>query len=214
MKKEQKQMTNNSYLFVYLSMIFVVCLLLSNILAAKLIAIGKYSITAGAIIFPISYIINDVLSEVYGYKKTKKIIIAGFLLELFMVIIFTIAILLPAPSWFENGEAFKLILGSTPRIAIAGLLSYLFGSLVNSKVLVKMRDKDEKKFGLRAILSTFFGETVDSLIFVPLSFLGILPINEIATMIIILVIFKTLYEIICLPLTYFVVNKVKKYESR
>ena len=199
---------------VYLSMIFVVCLLLSNILAAKLLAVGSYSITAGAIIFPISYIINDVLSEVYGYDKTKKIIVTGFLLELFMVIVFTIVIILPAPVWFENSKEFALILGSTPRIAFAGLVSYLFGSLVNSKVLVKMRDKNEKLFGLRAILSTLFGELVDSMIFVPISFIGVLPINEIISMICLLVIFKTLYEIICLPLTYLVVNKVSKYENK
>lgn len=205
---------NNSNLFVYYSMIFVVCLLLSNVLAAKLLAVGKFSITAGTIIFPISYIINDVLSEVYGYKKTKNIIIAGFALELFMIIVFEVAIHLPAPIWFENGDAFALILGSTPRIALAGLISYLFGSLVNSKILVVMKNKNQKMFGLRAIISTVLGEAVDSLIFVPISFTGVLPIKEMISMILLLVIFKTLYETICLPLTYFVVNKTKEYEKQ
>lgn len=207
MKKE------NSNLFLYLSMTFVVCLLLSNILAAKIISIGTLSVTAGTIIFPISYIINDILSEVYGYKKTKKVVIAGFILELFMIIVFTIAILLPAPVWFENSDEFALILGSTPRIAIAGLISYLFGSLVNSKVLVKMRDKSEKHFGLRAILSTLFGEVTDSLLFVPIAFIGTMPVKEIITMIITLVVLKTLYETILLPITYQVVKKIKKYED-
>ena len=131
-----------------------------------------------------------------------------------MVIVFTIAIKLPAPVWFENNDEFALILGSTPRIALAGLVSYLFGSLVNSKILVNMRDKSKKLFGLRAILSTLFGELVDSMIFVPISFIGVLPISEIATMICLLVVFKTLYEIICLPLTYVVVNKVSEYEKK
>ena len=204
----------NSNLFVYYSMIFVVCLLLSNILAAKLLAVGSFSITAGTIIFPISYIINDVLSEVYGYKRTRKIIIAGFLLELFMVIVFTIAIYLPAPIWFENSDAFALILGSTPRIAFASLISYLLGSLVNSKILVKMRDKNKKMFWLRAILSTLLGETVDSLVFIPIAFIGTLPFNEMLSMMILLVVLKTLYETICLPITYFVVNKTKQYENK
>lgn len=204
----------NSNLFVYYSMIFVVCLLLSNILAAKLLAVGSFSITAGTIIFPISYIINDVLSEVYGYKRTRKIIIAGFLLELFMVIVFTIAIYLPAPTWFENSDAFALILGSTPRIAFASLISYLLGSLVNSKILVKMRDKNKKMFWLRAILSTILGETVDSLVFIPIAFIGTLPFNEMLSMMILLVVLKTLYETICLPITYFVVNKTKQYENK
>jgi len=207
MKKE------NSNLFIYLSMTFVVCLLLSNILAAKMLAIGKFSITAGTLVFPISYIINDVLSEVYGFKKTKNIVLAGFILQLFMIIVFAVAIYLPAPAWFENSDEFALILGSTPRIAVAGLISYLFGSLVNAKVLVKMRDKNEKHFGIRAILSTLFGETVDSMIFVPAAFFGTMPNKEILTMILSLITLKTLYETIFLPITYQVIKKVKKYEG-
>ena len=207
MKKE------NSNLFIYLSMTFVVCLLLSNILAAKMLAIGKFSITAGTLVFPISYIINDVLSEVYGYKKTKNIVLAGFILQLFMIIVFAVAIYLPAPTWFENSDEFALILGSTPRIAVAGLISYLFGSLVNAKVLVKMRDKNEKYFGIRAVLSTLFGETVDSMIFVPAAFFGTIPNKEILTMILSLITLKTLYETIFLPITYQVIKRVKKYEG-
>ena len=207
MKKE------NSNLFIYLSMTFVVCLLLSNILAAKMLAIGKFSITAGTLVFPISYIINDVLSEVYGYKKTKNIVLAGFILQLFMIIVFAVAIYLPAPAWFENSDEFALILGSTPRIAVAGLISYLFGSLVNAKVLVKMRDKSEKYFGIRAVLSTLFGETVDSMIFVPAAFFGTMPNKEILTMILSLITLKTLYETIFLPITYQVIKGVKKYEK-
>jgi uncharacterized integral membrane protein (TIGR00697 family) len=203
----------NSNLFIYLSMTFVVCLLLSNILAAKMLAIGKFSITAGTLVFPISYIINDVLSEVYGYKKTKNIVLAGFILQLFMIIVFAVAIYLPAPTWFENSDEFALILGSTPRIAVAGLISYLFGSIVNAKVLVKMRDKNEKYFGIRAVLSTLFGETVDSMIFVPAAFFGTIPNKEILIMILSLITLKTLYETIFLPITYQVIKRVKKYEG-
>ena len=150
-----------SELFLFFSIVFVVCLLLSNILATKLLRIGNYSVTAGVIVFPISYIINDIFSEVYGYNKTKKVIIFGFIMNIFMVIIFSIAIALPAPVWYENENAFEIILGSTPRNCIASLLAYLFGSLVNSKVLVKLKEKSNNKFGFRAVVSTMFGEFTD-----------------------------------------------------
>ena len=201
----------NSNVFLYLSVVFIVCLLLSNILAAKLLKIGPYSVTSGVIIFPISYIINDILAEVYGYNKAKKVIIMGFLMSLFMSLIFLLAISLPAPDWFKNADAFKTILGSTPRIALAGFLAYLCGSLANAKVLVKM--KNHSKFGARAILSTLVGESIDSLIFVTVSFIGVLTTKQLLEMIILQISIKTIYEIICLPITAIVVNKVKEYEK-
>ena len=213
--KENKlsKKTSNSDLFMYMSIIFIVCLLLSNILASKLLKIGNFSVTAGVLVFPISYIINDIFSEVYGYKKTKKIIVFGFLMNLFMVLIFSLTIILPSPVWFENNHAFKLILGSTPRNCLASLLAYLFGSLVNAKILIKMKNIKNNKFGVRAIISTIFGEFTDSLIFVCIAFIGNLPFKQLISMILIQVTIKTLYEIICLPVTTSLVNRVKKYEN-
>lgn len=202
-----------SELFLFFSIVFVVCLLLSNILATKLLRIGNYSVTAGVIVFPISYIINDIFSEVYGYNKTKKVIIFGFIMNIFMVIIFSIAIALPAPVWYENEIAFEIILGSTPRNCIASLLAYLFGSLVNSKVLVKLKEKSNNKFGFRAVVSTIFGEFTDSLIFVPVAFFGSIPIGQMISMILIQVSIKTVYEIVCLPVTTILVKKVNNYEN-
>ena len=202
-----------SELFLFFSIVFVVCLLLSNILATKLLRIGNYSVTAGVIVFPISYIINDIFSEVYGYIKTKKVIIFGFIMNIFMVIIFSIAIALPAPVWYENENAFEIILGSTPRNCIASLLAYLFGSLVNSKVLVKLKEKSNNKFGFRAVVSTIFGEFTDSLIFVPVAFFGSIPIGQMISMILIQVSIKTVYEIVCLPVTTILVKKVNNYEN-
>lgn len=202
-----------SSVFLYLSIVFVVCLLLSNILAAKLLKIGDFSVTSGILVFPISYIINDILSEVYGYKKAKRVIICGFALNVFMVLIFELAIILPAPEWFQNGDAFKTILGTTFRTVLAGLSAYLFGSLVNSKVMTVMKGKQNNKFGIRAIVSTIFGEATDSLIFVPIAFLGTMPINEMLMMILIQVVIKTVYEIICLPVTTVIVKKVENYEK-
>jgi len=212
-KKRKIEKTKYSELFLCLSIVFVVCLLLSNIMASKIIKIGVLSITSGAIIFPISFIINDIFSEVYGFEKTKKIILFGFIMNLFMVLIFSLAIILPAPSWFENSNAFALILGATPRNCLASLTAYLCGSLLNSKILVKMKEKNNKKFGLRAIISTFFGEFADSLIFVLIAFIGIMDSKHIITMILTQVVLKTLYEIVCLPVTSVVVKKVKSYEE-
>ena len=212
-KIKRKKDNKYSELFLYLSIVFIVCLLLSNILAAKLLKLGPYSITAGVLVFPISYIINDILSEVYGFNKAKKIIILGFIMNIFMIFIFTLAITLPSPSWFENDNAFNTILGTTPRNSLASLIAYLFGSLVNSKVLVKMKKNNNDKFSIRAIVSTIFGELTDSLLFVLIAFIGKIPINQIITMIILQVIIKTIYEIICLPLTILLVKRVKIYEN-
>lgn len=200
--------------FLYMSIIFVCCLLLSNILASKILSVGPtFSITAGALVFPVSYIINDIFAEVYGYEKTKKIIIFGFIMNLFMTLIITLAIVIPSPVWYKNSEAFKTILGSTPRNFIASLLAYLIGSLVNAKVMVVMKSNKKNKFGVRAILSTVFGELTDSIIFVCIAFIGNLTFNQLITMIITQVVLKSLYEIICLPITIKVVKKVEAYEK-
>lgn len=200
--------------FLYMSIIFVCCLLLSNILASKILSVGPtFSITAGALVFPVSYIINDIFAEVYGYEKTKKIIIFGFIMNLFMTLIITLAIVIPSPVWYKNSEAFKTILGSTPRNFIASLLAYLIGSLINAKVMVVMKSNKKNKFGVRAIISTIFGELTDSCIFVIIAFIGNLTFNQLITMILTQVVLKTLYEILCLPITVKVINKIKTYEN-
>lgn len=200
--------------FLYMSIIFVCCLLLSNILASKILSVGPYfSITAGALVFPISYIINDIFAEVYGYEKTKKIIIFGFLMNLFMTLIITLAIILPSPSYYENSKAFATILGSTPRNFIASLLAYLIGSLINAKVMVLMKANKSNKFGVRAIISTILGELSDSCIFVTVAFLFKLTLSQLIIMILTQVVLKTLYEILCLPITIKVIDKVKSYEK-
>lgn len=200
--------------FLYMSIIFVCCLLLSNILASKILSVGPYfSITAGALVFPISYIINDIFAEVYGFEKTKKIIIFGFIMNLSMTLIITLAIFLPAPSYYENSKAFSTILGSTPRNFIASLFAYLVGSLVNAKVMVLMKTNKSNKFSVRAIISTILGELSDSCIFVLVAFLFKLTLNQLIIMILTQVVLKTLYEILCLPITVRVIEKVKKYEN-
>ena len=211
--KKDKEVYVYSKVFLYLSITFVVCLLLADILATKFIGFKNYSIPASILIFPVSFIINDILAEVYGYKSAKKVIVFGFLMRVLMVTLFTTAILLPYPDWYTSNDAFKSILGSTPRIAFAGFISYLCGSLANAKVLVKMKGQGDAKFGIRAIVSTIAGEGLDSMIFIPISFLGTVPLHRIFTMIALQVFLKTLYEIICLPITTIVLKHVKKYEK-
>ena len=216
MKKNIKIDNKNKYSepFLYMSIIFVCCLLLSNILASKILSVGPYfSITAGALVFPISYIINDIFAEVYGFEKTKKIIIFGFIMNLFMMLIITLAIVIPSPDWYKNSDAFATILGSTPRNFIASVLAYLVGSLVNAKVMVLMKANKSNRFGVRAIISTILGELSDSIIFVLVAFLFSLTIDQLIIMIITQVTLKTLYEILCLPITVRVIEKVKNYEK-
>jgi uncharacterized integral membrane protein (TIGR00697 family) len=206
---------NVTFLNMFFTVLFTVCLLMSNILASKLIRIGYWSITAGVIVFPISYIINDIVAEVYGFRMARRIIWIGFIMNIFMVAIFSLAIVLPSPVWYEGSIAFATALGSTPRIVVAGLLAYLLGSWANAAIISKLktRSRNGEKFGFRAILSTLIGESIDSLIFIPLVFIGSVPFTEMIPMIILQIVFKTSYECLILPLTAVIVKKVKRYEN-
>ena len=203
-----------SVLFMFAGILFAICLLISNILATKIILIGPWAAPAGVLIFPIAYIINDVIVEVWGYKKARLIIWSGFVVNLLAALFFTLAIVVPAAPFWQNQSAFSTILGSTPRIIIASLLAYLTGSFLNafvmSKVKVLMKGKD---FSVRAILSTLVGETADSMIFITIAFAGSMPFNVLIGMIFTQACIKTVYEIVILPFTIVVVKWVKKVEE-
>jgi uncharacterized integral membrane protein (TIGR00697 family) len=182
--------------------------------ANKLIQFGPWSLTAAVIIFPLSYIIGDVLAEVYGFRAARRVMWFGFAMNALMVGLFTIVSYLPVPVWFENGAAYNTVLGNTPRLFAASMLAYIVGSWINATVLSKMKAKSNGKgFGFRAIVSTLIGEIVDSLIFVPFAFFGNMPFAELIKMMILQVSFKTVYEIIILPVTSVVVKKVKKADG-
>ena len=203
-----------SVLFMSAGILFAITLLISNILATKIILIGSWAAPAGVLIFPIAYILNDVIVEVWGYRKARLIIWSGFAVNLLAVLFFTIAIAFPAAPFWQNQEAFATILGNTPRIIVASLLAYLTGSFLNayvmSRVKVLMKGKD---FSVRAILSTLFGETADSLIFIVIAFAGTFPVKVILVMVATQACIKTLYEIVVLPITIVVVKKVKEMEG-
>jgi len=200
----------NIELFIFLIMVYVTCLLVANITAFKLINILSFTVTAGTLVFPMTYILGYVFSEVFGFKITKKIIIGGFICNAIMIFIFYIAIILPYPNYFLNQDAFKLVLSSTPRLFIAGLIAYLIGGLTNSYVLNYIKEKSKIKFlWFRTITSTIVGETLDSIIFLSIGFIGIIEINNLIFMIICQIILKVMFEVIMTPFTYFAIKKVK-----
>ena len=206
-----------SFLQVCLTIIFVSAMLISNVITSKQIQLPfGITMTGAIVIFPITYILSDVFSEVYGYKWSRVTCYFAFSMNLLMVLVFSFVIKTPAPSYWTNQEAFATVLGSTPRVMGASLLAYVIGDFVNDRVFRKMKAKhsDELKgFGWRAIVSSFFGELCDSLVFLPIAFLGQMPLKTLATMTVCQVLIKTGYEIVILPLTTLVAKKANKYEK-
>lgn len=194
--------------------LFTACLLISNILAIKIITIGSLAVPAGVIIFPISYIVNDVIVEIWGYKKARFVIWIGFAMMILSNVMYQMAIEIPAAPFWTGQDSFKAILQNSPRIGLASVLAYLVGSFANAFIMSKMKvSSNGKNFSARAILSTLVGEGLDSLVFIFVAFLGIIPVNDLLLMILAQTFIKTAYEIVILPVTIFVVNKVKKAEQ-
>lgn len=214
--RNQKDIKQNIYSesFLFISVIFISCLLVSNILASKLMSVFGISMTAGVLVFPITYIIGDVLTEVYGHKKAKKVIIYGFICNLLMVILFFIAIKMPYPEFWQNQDAFVTILSNTPRMLLASFIGYLIGGFTNSYVLEYIKNNSKIKYlWFRTILSTIVGETLDTSIFLLIGFIGTMANKDLAIMIICQTLAKIIYEIVLTPVTYKVVNYVKKIEN-
>ncbi|MBR3255935.1 MAG: queuosine precursor transporter [Clostridia bacterium] len=209
MKKEEY-----SKFFIIICSINITCLLISNIITIKTINIFGFIFTAGDILFPITYILNDIFTEVYGFSKSKFIIWLSFFCNLFMVIIFRITILLPVNETFKMQKELVNILGSTPRILIASFISFLVGNFANSIIMSKMKVKTKGKYlALRTIVSTLIGEGLDTIIFIPIVFIGFLELKTILFLIIDTYILKVLLEVILTPVTYKVVGIIKKKES-
>ncbi len=213
-----KKTNNISFLQLVLTLLFVVSLLISNIITSKQVLLPFGIVMTGAVfIFPITYILSDLFSEIYGYRWSRLTCYMGFAANLFMVIVFSLVIVTPAPSFWTHQEAFQTVLGNTPRILFASLLAFVIGDLVNDKIFRRMKEKhptSHKGFGWRAIISSFVGEAVDSLIFLPIAFLGQMPISNLVVMLIVQVLIKTGYEIVILPITYRIVKIVSKHENK
>ena len=200
--------------FVVMAMMFAVFLILANLMEVKVVKIGILTATAGLSVFPISYIINDCIVEVYGFAKARFVIWMGFLLNMIFVVFLQVCVALPGdPSWTAQA-AVEQVFGNTPRILLGSFVAFIVGSMVNAQVMSRMKVRDGgKRFSLRAILSTVFGETADSLIFFPIAFAGMLPPATILTLVWTQVMLKTLYEIVVLPVTIRVVKMLKRVEG-
>ena len=200
--------------FMLLGILFNVCLIAANLLEIKVIQVGSITVTAGLLVFPISYIINDCIAEVWGFKKARLIIWSGFAMNFFVVALGLIAVAIPAAPFWEGEEHFDFVFGMAPRIVIASLTAFLVGSFLNAYVMSKMKvASGGKNFSVRAILSTIVGETADSLIFFPVAFGGVIAWPELLIMMGIQIILKSMYEVIILPVTIRVVNAIKRIDG-
>lgn len=208
-----------SITFVWLAVTFCVCLVASNLFVPRLWQVGRWSLqlSGAVLIFPISYIINDLLTEVYGYRRAMSVIWMGFVLSAFVALAAQLVAWLPAPLYPENREvadSFNRLFGLVPRTTLASLLAFIFGSQMNAWVMSRMKVATKGRgFGWRAILSTIAGELCDSVIFYPLAFAGVMPVKAIVSIILTQVTVKTLYEVLILPVTAVIARRLKQAEG-
>lgn len=203
-----------SVAFMASGLLFTTCLIVANIVEQKLISIGPIEATAGLLIFPVSYIVNDIIAEVWGYRKARLIIWYGFLMNFLAVVIFRLSIIVPGSENFTHQDAFQLVLGNTERISFASFIAFLIGSFLNAMIMSKMKLLQKgRNFSLRAVVSTLVGEGADSLVFFTIAFAGVIPNNDLLMLILTQAGMKTAYEILVLPLTNVIVRWVKRREQ-
>jgi len=203
-----------SVLFMLFGTLFCVCLITANVLETKQISFGPVNVTAGLIVFPVSYIINDVVCEVWGYRRTRMLIWMGFAMNFVFVLFGALADWIPGASWWNGDEGFHAIFGLAPRITLASFIAFIAGSFINAYVMSRMKLHSKgANFSARAILSTIFGEFTDSIIFFPLALGGVIPWEQMPSLVISQVTLKTLYEIVVLPVTIRVVAFTKRHDQ-
>lgn len=197
-----------------MGIVFNVCIIAANLLETKVIQLGSLTVTAGLLVFPISYIINDCIAEVWGFRKARLIIWSGFVMNFFVVTLGLIAVLLPAAPFWEGEEHFNFVFGMAPRIVAASLMAFLVGSFLNAYVMSRMKIASRgRNFSVRAIWSTVVGETADSLIFFPVAFGGVIAWRELVVMMGLQILLKSAYEVVILPVTIRVVKAVKRIDG-
>ena len=211
MTKSKQQV---SVLFMLFSILFCVCLIAANILETKQISVLGISLTGGLIVFPISYIINDCVCEVWGFQKARLLIWTGFAMNFFFVAMGALCDWIPGAPYWTNEAGFHAIFGLAPRVAAASFVAFIVGSFANAYVMSKMKIRDKgRNFSLRAILSTIVGESFDSVIFFPLALGGVVPTEELPKLMLWKVLLKTVYEVIALPITIRIVKALKEHEG-
>lgn len=194
--------------------LFVASLLTANIIAVKLIQIGPLILPAGVVIFPLSYILGDILTEVYGFRWARRAIWLGFFANLVAVFAIWIAGLLPSPSFWTDQQAYMTILGFAPRLLLASFVAYLVGEFANSTVVAKMKIWTQGRYlWTRTIGSTVVGQGLDSFVFIVIAFFGTLAPPVLIMTVLSQWLFKVAYEIAATPLTYAAVNRLKRVEG-
>ena len=200
--------------FMLLGILFNVCLIAANLLETKVIQVFGITVTAGLLVFPVSYIINDCIAEVWGFRKARLIIWSGFAMNFFVVMLGLIAVALPAAPFWDGTPHFNFVFGMAPRIVAASLTAFLVGSFLNAYVMSRMKvASGGRHFSARAIWSTVVGETADSLIFFPVAFGGIIAWQELLLMMCTQIVLKSMYEVIILPVTIRVVKAIKRIDG-
>ncbi len=199
-----------TFIFIILLVLNITVLLVSNIIASKLILFIGLTITAADLLFPITYILNDVFVEVYGYKRAKFTILLSFFANILMVLVFILASSLPYPEYYVDQNAFTTILMASPRILGASFAAYLVGSFVNSKIMILLKKKS--KLYTRIVVSTILGEFVDTFIFTFIAFVGIVSSSELVILILHVYIVKVGIELLISPFTAKIINYIKKKE--
>ncbi len=200
--------------FLLVAALFVTSLIVSNIIAVKVIDVAGMILPAAIIIFPISYILGDVLTEVYGFARARQVIWLGFLCNLFAVIAIFGGGLLPAAGFWPGQDAWDMILGAVPRILAASFVAYLVGEFVNAYVLARLKVAMEgRHLWVRTIGSTLAGQLLDSAIFITIAFAGIMPVEVLLGAIVTQWLVKSAYEALATPLTYAVVGFLKRADD-
>jgi uncharacterized integral membrane protein (TIGR00697 family) len=203
-----------SLAFVVVVALFITTLITANITAVKLVGLFGLVLPAAVVVFPISYICGDVLTEVYGYRVARRVIWLGFLCNLLAVVAIYLGGILPAAPFWEGQVAYETILGYTPRLLAASFLAYLVGEFANAIVLAKMKVTTNGRWlWSRTIGSTIIGQGLDSLVFIVLAFVGTIPVSAMLAAIMTQWLVKSLYEALATPLTYVVVNRLKRSEG-
>lgn len=194
--------------------LFCVCLITANVLETKQMAFGPVTITGGLLVFPVSYIINDCVCEVWGFRRARLLIWVGFAMNFLFVMFGALADAIPGAPYWDNDEGFHAVFGLAPRVAAASFVAFLVGTFINAYVMSRMKlSQGGRHFSVRAVVSTVLGESADSVVFFPLALSGVVPMSQMPSLIISQVVLKTLYEVLALPFTIRVVGITKRHEG-
>jgi uncharacterized integral membrane protein (TIGR00697 family) len=214
-RNPQPESSGHSMWFLGIVVIFVTCLITANVTAVKLVSLFGFILPAAILIFPLSYITGDVLTEVYGYRTARRVIWLGFFCNLVAVVAIWVGQVLPPAPFWDAQAAYERILGYTPRLLVASFLAYLMGEFANAFVLAKMKIATKGRWlWSRTIGSTLVGQALDSLVFMTLAFVGTMPVSILIGAVVTQWLAKSIYETLATPFTYLVVNFLKRKEGK